>query len=228
MTGYTRSFGAGEGDIWVIKTDYLGDTLWTRTYGSEDNEYATSMQQTMDGGYIIVGATGIYGGETDLYLIKIDIVGDTIWTLVNGGEDIDVGSSVDLTSDGGYIVAGETQLYGGEPGDAFLLKTGPDTAVSGAPSIQWVSHPKDFVLHPAYPNPFNPNTTISYDVPVPGIVKVDIYNVLGQKTAELVNGVKNAGRHKVAWDAGDQPSGIYFVQMSAGDYRQVQKIVLFK
>ncbi len=143
-----------------------------------------------------------------------------------------------MTNDGGYIVAGSSAIFIPPYSyltDAWLVKTGPDTAVSGAPSIQWVSHPNDFILYPAYPNPFNPTTTISYDLPVQGIVKVDIYNVLGQKTAELVNSINTAGRHQIYWDAGDLPSGVYFVRMSAripsgeaGGFRQVRKMVLLK
>jgi hypothetical protein len=88
--------------------------------------------------------------------------------------------------------------------------------------------PDKYALHQNYPNPFNPVTTISYDVPVQGIVTVDIYNVLGQKTAELVNGLVNAGQHQLTWNASDVPSDIYFVQMSAGDYLQIRKVVLLR
>ena len=229
IAGSTDSFGADRSDVYVVKTDSLGDTLWTRTFGGSDFDFAQEVQQTLDGGYIIAGSTSSYGaGGYDLYMIKINTVGDTIWTLVYGGLYSDKGYSVDLTDDGGYIVAGVTQEYWEEPADCWLVKIGPDTAVSGAPSIQWVSHPKDYVLHPAYPNPFNPVTTISYDVPVQGIVQVDIYNVLGQKTAELVNGIKIAGHHQLLWDAGELPSGIYFIQMESGEFQQVQKIVLLK
>ncbi len=90
------------------------------------------------------------------------------------------------------------------------------------------SVPDKYALFQNYPNPFNPVTTISYDVPVQGIVRVDIYNVLGQKTVELLNGIKPAGRHQMIWDARDLPSGIYFVRMEAPDYRQVRKVVLLK
>jgi hypothetical protein len=227
IAGSTRSFGAGEGDFYVLRTDSLGDILWTRTYGSGNNDYATSMQQTIDGRYIILGGMGTYGGETDLYLIKIENVGDTIWTIVYGGENIEVGSSVDVTAEGNYIVAG--YIWDWEmPADCWLVKTGLDTAVSGAPSIQWVSHPKDFILHPVYPNPFNPVTIISYEVPVRGLVRVDVYNVLGQKTAELVHDIASGGRHSVIWDGGELPSGVYFVRLEAGEFNHTRKVVLLK
>jgi hypothetical protein len=179
LVGWTESFGAGMDDVYVIKTDSLGETSWTCTFGGSDYDWASDVQQTADEGYIISCNTSSYGtGESDLYLIRIDSAGDTLWTLVYGGPNYDMVTSVDLTNDGGYIVAGyiwDWDMFS----DCWLVKIGPDTAVSGAPSIQWVSHPKDFMLHPAYPNPFNPVTTISYEVPVRGIVRVDVYNVLG-------------------------------------------------
>jgi hypothetical protein len=227
VTGYTRSFGAGDSDIWIINTDDNGDTLWTRTYGSEENEYSTSMQQTMDGGYVIAGGKGTYGGETDLFLIKIDSMGDTLWSLVYGGEDIDVGSSVDLTDVGGYIIAGSIWNLV-LPTDAWLVKTGPDTSATHAPSIEWVSHPMDFALHPAYPNPFNPTTTISFNLPFQAKVSMNIYNILGQRVAVLMNGYAAPGIHRLLWDASDLPSGLYFVRMESGKSMQTQKVVMLK
>jgi hypothetical protein len=232
IAGSTTSFGAGYEDVYIVKTDSLGDTLWTHTYGGTDGERANSIQQTANGSYIVAGITSSYGsGEGDLYLIKIDGVGDTLWTMVYGSPDNEGGSSIDQTIGGGYIVAGSVTTF--VPpysflSDCWLVKTGPDTAVSGAPVIQWVSHPKNFTLHPAYPNPFNPVTMISYEVPVRGIVRVDIYNVLGKKTAELVHGIACAGRHSVMWNASDLPSGLYFVRLEAGEFHQTRKVVLLK
>jgi hypothetical protein len=235
IIGWTDSFGAGETDVYIIKTDSLGSTLWTRTYGGSDYDGASSIGQTSEGDYIIAGTSSSFGaGGNDLYLIKIDSFGDTLWTLLYGGSDNDVGASVELTIDGGYIVAGTIWSWV-TPADCWLVKTGPDTVVSGAPSIEAITHPRALTLHPAYPNPFNPVTTISYELPVRSIVKVEIYNVLGQKTAELLNAIKSAGHHSISWDAGDLPSGVYFVRMSArtpsgeaGEFHQARKVVLLK
>jgi len=124
VAGETYSFGAGGSDVYIVKTDAVGDTLWTRTYGGSDYDYGRSVAQTSDGGYIVAGYTGSFGaGSRDVYLVKTDAVGDTIWTRTYGGSDNDYGNSVAQTSDGGYIVAGGTESFGAGSYDIYLVKT---------------------------------------------------------------------------------------------------------
>jgi len=124
VAGHTESYGAGEWDVYLIKTDSLGDTLWTRAYGGTDEDYGFAVQQTTDGGYIVAGRTYSYGaGGCDIYLIKTDFLGDTLWTKTYGGAGYDLGHSIQQTTDGGYIVAGRTSSYGAGDYDFYLIKT---------------------------------------------------------------------------------------------------------
>ncbi|MCH7760731.1 T9SS type A sorting domain-containing protein, partial [candidate division TA06 bacterium] len=125
IAGDTRSFGAGGWDFYIIKTDSLGDTLWTRTYGDTNHEASTFVQETSDGGYIVAGYTSSFGaGNGDVYLIKTDSLGDTLWTRTFGGTANDEGWSVQQTvQDGGYIIAGGTTSFGAGGKDLYLLKT---------------------------------------------------------------------------------------------------------
>jgi photosystem II stability/assembly factor-like uncharacterized protein len=75
--------------------------------------------------------------------------------------------------------------------------------------------PGDFVLHQNYPNPFNPSTTISFDLPTRSQVTLKVFNVLGQEVATLVDGEVQAGRHRVLWNAPQNPSGVYFCRLTA-------------
>jgi hypothetical protein len=124
VAGYTWSFGAGGMDVYLIKTDGRGETLWTRTFGGTNHDGGNSVQQTADGGYIIGGFTYSFGaGHMDVYLIKIDAAGDTLWTKSYGGAEFDNGSSVQQTADGGYIIAGTSDSYGAGSYDVYLIKT---------------------------------------------------------------------------------------------------------
>jgi uncharacterized delta-60 repeat protein len=124
IAGYTRSFGAGAADVFLIKTDESGNVQWAKTYGGTDGDYAYSVQQTSDGGYIIAGYTRSFGaGGSDILLIKTDANGNIIWAKTYGGTSGDVAYSIQQTFDGGYILAGYTASFGAGSWDIFLVKT---------------------------------------------------------------------------------------------------------
>ncbi len=88
--------------------------------------------------------------------------------------------------------------------------------------------PERFALLQNYPNPFNAQTTISYSLPEPGPVTLSIYNIMGQKVATLVDGVQQAGEHKVVWDAREVASGVYFKRLEYGNKDETIRMVLLK
>jgi len=328
----TTSFGAGSGDMYLVKTDGVGDTLWTRTYGGTGWETACMIHQTPDSGYILAGVTSSFGSTYALYLVRTDDRGDTLWSLVHvepfnihaydfrptsDQGYIVVGSLYDELWSGlwiakispdtftytpeiqvsnsaldfGEVVVGDDQSHGEEvivsntgtrrliilgvsigdssfatdydpsdsllaPGDSLVITVtfAPQDTISyddtlridnndelvnvtlhgigvppGAVSLEPSSNPPTaFALTPAYPNPFNATTSIGYDIPVRAPIRLEVYDVLGRKVARLVNGRQVAGRYQVVWDAGDLPSGIYFVRMQAGELVQTRKVVLLK
>lgn len=124
IAGYTNSFGNGGYDMYVIRTNKMGDTLWTKTYGGADWDFGFSIDITSDGGYIVAGGTYSSGnGNEDMYLVKLNSNGDTLWTKTYGGTNEDEAKSVKQTSDGGYILAGYTKSYGDINGDIYIVKT---------------------------------------------------------------------------------------------------------
>jgi hypothetical protein len=88
--------------------------------------------------------------------------------------------------------------------------------------------PLSFRLFQNYPNPLNPSTTISYDLPTRSVVTLKIFNVLGQEVATLVNGEVQAGRHQVQWDARRLSSGVYFYRLQAGKFVENKKMTLLR
>ncbi|MBW8049565.1 MAG: hypothetical protein FVQ77_04350 [Cytophagales bacterium] len=121
ITGFTEK---GNFDVYLIKTNAAGDTMWTKTFGGTGSDVGYSVQQTTDGGYIITGETSSFGDEDfDVYLIKTNFNGTTLWTKTFGGKGIDVGRSVWQTADEGFIITGWTESRGAGGVDVLLIKT---------------------------------------------------------------------------------------------------------
>ncbi|RJP75247.1 MAG: T9SS C-terminal target domain-containing protein [Candidatus Zixiibacteriota bacterium] len=122
IAGYTGNYPAT--DVFLIKTDVSGDTNWTRAYDGNGDDYSYSVHQTTDGGYIVAGRTdSCAGGNRDVYLVKTNSSGDTLWTRKIDGSYRDEGYCVRQTYDGGYIITGLTVPLSSSYTDVYLIKT---------------------------------------------------------------------------------------------------------
>ncbi|MGC8594438.1 MAG: carboxypeptidase regulatory-like domain-containing protein [Candidatus Kryptoniota bacterium] len=172
--------------------------------------YATDANGTIVG-YGITGTDGSYtinGIAPGSYTVSADIVGYT-----------STSSSASPT----YDASGNPQ-----PSTAYITANPVPTAVNEKP-IQ----PTSYSLEQNYPNPFNPTTQIVFSIPQTERVTIDIYNILGEKVATLVNGTLNAGTHIVTFDARNSsgsllPTGVYFYRLSTPDFTATRKMLLLK
>ncbi|MBU1919967.1 T9SS type A sorting domain-containing protein [bacterium] len=282
MGGFTRSYGAGREDWWVLKVNSNGDSLWSQPFGGESMERCMSVQQTMDGGYMYAGYTGSFSdSEWRIWLIKTgpdstplppgpfmrvlpedssqlgpDLELDFAWTTSvdpNGdavaymfqlesptfpseyfspSDTVTSDTTVTVTfamftdnmdDDHDFywtvcaIAGGDT--VGAENGQGFFTKYIIESADQG-PAL-----PSEYSLS-VYPNPFNPSTTISFDVPQQSHVSLNVYDLLGREVAQLVNGTITAGAHQVNWDCSSCATGLYIIELRSGTHRCITKAML--
>jgi len=129
LVGATTSYGAGDSDAWILKTDAEGILQWNHTYGGTFHDSAYSGIPTTDGGFLIAGNTKAIGDrpreDLDLWMVKINASGGQQWDQTYGGEQDDEAWSVIQTIDGGFALAGRTRSYEAIGWDAWLVKTDP-------------------------------------------------------------------------------------------------------
>ena len=115
ISGQTESFGNGNDDVYLIRTDGEGDLLWEKTYGHIQADGGSSVQETPDGGFVIAGVLTTDDGGFDACVIKTDADGDSVWTKLyysaEGWDNWDIAFSIQVTSDNGYVATGLTGLY---------------------------------------------------------------------------------------------------------------------
>jgi predicted secreted protein len=124
LGGSSSSFGAGNADCWLVKTDSYGNMQWNKTYGGTGDDVSFSMIRTNDGGYLLIGATDSFGaGGNDLWVVKTDSAGNMQWNKTYGGTNSEAGVGAVQTSDGGFALAGYTLSFGAGAEDFYLVKT---------------------------------------------------------------------------------------------------------
>tara|TARA_B110000091_G_scaffold157434_1_gene167749 strand:- start:560 stop:1930 length:1371 start_codon:yes stop_codon:yes gene_type:complete len=214
----TSSYSNGtESDMYLIKLDSLGDSLWTQTYGGNLKETATGLWPTNDGGCILVGQSNSFSnGDFNGYIVKTDENGDTLWTKNYGGAGVEVINSVQQTADNGYVMAGYTNSIGAGDFDMFLLKT--DSL--GNYTLNTGINKNSISILDFYPNP---TKGIFYIQSQLKISKVEIINLVGETIYFL-----KLNNNKAKIDLKKEAKGIYFYQIYIGENKIVQsgKIVL--
>ncbi|MHA1908510.1 MAG: hypothetical protein ACW98Y_14510, partial [Candidatus Thorarchaeota archaeon] len=122
LAGRTESYGAGDFDIWLVKTDSSGNWLWNRTFGGTGSEYGYAVTECLDGNLTIVGSTNSFGsGGYDAWVIYANSTGHHLWNKTLGGVNGDGANDVIQSSDGNITIVGNTYSYGGADNDLWLI-----------------------------------------------------------------------------------------------------------
>jgi hypothetical protein len=123
ISGQTFSYGPAAGNIYVIKTNLSGDTLWTKVFGGDSTDNAMSADIRYDSTYLIGATTNSFGhGSYDGYVLNLDLNGDTLWTATYGQEKEDIINSIKQTPDSGFVFVGSTMSYNAVLHDGWLAK----------------------------------------------------------------------------------------------------------
>ncbi len=238
LAGYI-GFPGAQPDGWLLKIDSLGNMEWTQVYGGAGLEEFRSIARTLDGGYILCGAKSPSPmGYIDVWLMKINANGDSMWARTWGAGQADEASDVKVCYDGGYILAGSAFLAGTYD-DAWLLKTEPDVGVTEDDT----KHTASMALS-VNPNPFTRTTNIRFSIHArpasqgeagdPGCTTQQptlcIYDATGRLVRQWDHMTMRLS-DRISWDGTDHANrqlggGVYLLEFRIGRHRLFEKLVL--
>jgi hypothetical protein len=223
LAGDTYSYGSGSSDFFVVKLDADGDSLWSRTFGGNLQDQCRAVIESTDGGLLLAGQTASLGtGSYDIWLIKTDTDGDSLWSTTIGDTHGELCNSAVQATDGSYVLAGlATQEVMGS--NFLLVKTEPDPDWNAVRSINPI--PNSISLA-AYPNPFNSELTL-YVSGFMHNVRVSLLNVIGQEIEVIHDGVLSGNPIHYSAPA-TLSSGLYFIRAKDEQHMRTKKVVFLK
>lgn len=222
------SIGQGSAtDYATVMYNSLGQQQWVMRYNGPNNtsDDATAITIDISGFVYVTGSSNSGGANLDYLTIKYNSTGQQMWEQRYNGPANGIDAALSICSD----AAGNVYVTGTSQGN----NTSSDYATvsySVTTGIEPVSGeiPNSYRLYDNYPNPFNPSTTIKFDVPVQSFTSLVIYDVTGKVVQTLVNQNLSAGRYVYNFDGSDLASGVYLYKLTAGDFNNVRKMVLVK
>jgi hypothetical protein len=221
--GYWGTDSPSAAQVWLVRTDSTGDTLWTRCYGNPaGGQWGLALWLTDDGGCIIAGEVLLASRE--IWLLKVNAVGDTEWTRTfpGGGYAYQYAWAIQQTSDGGYVMGGTLRPDPYGSNGWFLYKTDQygSAAIGDEPANR---EARSVAAFPAIRT--GQEGTIAYFVPQPGLVHVDLFDVSGRRLCLLANGSQSQGWHETHVPGG-MAAGSYFLRLLTGEQQTVAKLVV--
>jgi hypothetical protein len=212
----------------AAKLDKDGKIKW-KYYGSEYSS-AQNIRQTAAGGYIAAGNTLDDDNGMNFLIILLDQNGKEKWIKSYGNITLwEYASSIQQTSEGGYVVAGQTESSGAGKYDVWILKL--DENGNSVPTGIYnpaYNDPYGLSLSQNYPNPFDRSTTIIFNLQKAGFVTLTIYDISGKEIETLFSGYLPPGESKAEWIPEDLPDGTYIYRLRLGQYIKTKSLVLLR
>jgi hypothetical protein len=212
--------------IWSIAFNSSGDVLCGdgggffvgpgSVYRSSDNGNNWSQTSITNRSVIAIIATSIstiYAGTDNGIYVSYD----------NGQTGEQINSGLTESTVHSLCLDKNGYLFAGTPDGIFRSVQSVTTCIEEMERL-----PSNFLLNQNHPNPFNPSTKISYSIPERSNVSLKVFDLLGSEVSELFNGEIEAGSYEINFDALLLPSGVYFYQLKAGDYRETKKMILLR
>jgi len=234
-------------EILIAKLDSNGNWLWAKQAGGIGNDEGYGITVDANGNSYITGcfysSSATFGNTTltssgynNIFVAKLDSNGNWLWAKQAGGAIDDCGYDIALDANGNSYVTGffmesanfgTSTLTSSGDRDIFVAKLGEVNSISIPDIISFSG------IRSIYPNPFNPLTTIDYEISMPADVKIEVYNNRGQLVRSFILGYKEQGSYKLTWEGEDNngclcSSGIYYIRMQAGKEIYIKKAVLLK
>lgn len=221
------SYGSGSGyDYETIKYDSSGNLIWSQRFNgiANNTDIGTAIRVDRSGNTIMGGITKS-SANYNLGILKYNSSGIQQWVAQYNTTTDSSNSTCLMSLDNlGNVYIGSTTLENGTDYDILLAKYSDLIGISKNKN----QIPNSFELGQNYPNPFNPETIIKYSLPKDEHVNIRIYNLLGSKISTLINDFKKAGNYFVKFDASKYASGIYFYEMTAGEFKAIKKMAIVK
>ena len=230
FAGWTYSYSEYPGcDYWLLRTNSTGDSLWMKTYDRETYDLGISITRNIGSGYYLIGNSESSSNNKDLWMINLDSKGDSLWSRTIKGYSNSWPAHMISLNDSGYLITGYTNSEDNFKTDAYLLKvdTLGQTVTLVKSNFENNSSISKYNLN-CYPNPFNYNTTVSFELSERTYVKLSVFNILGQQVDNLLQDTKAPGSYKLTWDARLYSSGIYFISFITDNYQRKIKTLLIK
>jgi hypothetical protein len=234
----------GVQDAFFVKYDSNGRICWLQGAGGPGIDWGWGIDVTNVGQCIATGKfsfSASFGdttltslGQGDIFAVIYDSLGNMEWIWQAGGSGDEFGFRVDTYGFDNILITGpftsdttigDTMLTCHGSYDMFLVKfKEPPTGIKN----NMLKSSDGFRLYANYPNPFNPTTTIEFDLPKTSKVTLKVFNILGEEVAILLSASLLSGSHSVDWDASNLASGVYLYRLQAGGYVETRKMVLMR